>query len=116
MRIHETGVARHGGGGLAALLCLALRALSLSDGNAETHGIHPDELLRLGARRLGPLLERHEKGPEWMRRSYDTERRAWHAYYDILERVEEEARKQSADAAQLIRRAEEIIEETRVAT
>ncbi len=99
-----------------ALLCLALRALSLSDGNAETHGTHPDELLRLGARRLGPLLERHEKNPEWMRRSYDTERRAWHAYYDILDRVEEEARKQSAEASALVRKAEAIIEETRVAT
>jgi len=51
-----------------------------------------------------------------MRRSYDTERRAWHAYYDILDRVEEEARKQSADAIALVRKAGAIIEKTRVAT
>jgi HEPN domain-containing protein len=99
-----------------ALLCLALKALSLSDGNAEAHGIHPDELLRLGARRLRPLLERHEEDPGWMERSYDIERRAWHAYYDILDWVEEEAREKSADATQLIRKAEEIIEATRVVT
>ncbi|MGW8320809.1 MAG: hypothetical protein ACWGSD_04585, partial [Thermodesulfobacteriota bacterium] len=98
------------------LLCLALKALSLSNGNGEASGIHPDELLRIGARRLGPLLERHEKDPEWMGRSYDTERRAWHAYYDILDRVEEEAQKKSADATQLIRKAEAIIEATRVVT
>lgn len=99
-----------------ALLCLALKALSLSDGNAEGHGIDPDEFLRLGARRLGPLLEKHEKDPGWMERSYDTERRAWHAYYDILDRVEEEAQRQSVEAKELIRKAGAIIEKTRVAT
>ena len=88
-----------------ALLCLALKALSLSDGNTDPRGIHPDELLRLGARRLGPLLARHREDPDWMRRSYDTERRAWHAYYDILDRVEEEAREQSVEAKELIRKA-----------
>jgi len=98
------------------LLCLALKALSLSNGNGEASGIHPDELLRIGARRLGPLLETHERDPEWMGRSYDTERRAWHAYYDILDRVEEEAQKKSAEATQLIRKAEAIIEATRVVT
>jgi hypothetical protein len=99
-----------------ALLCLTLKALSLSDGNGDPGGIHPDELLRLGARRLGPLLERHEKDPGWMGRSYDTERRAWHAYYDILDRVEEEAQKQSVEAKEMIRRAGAIIEETRIRT
>ena len=97
-----------------ALLCLALKALSLSDGNAEAHGIDPDELLRLGARRLGPLLENHEKDPQWMRRSYDTERGAWHAYYDILDRVEKEAQRQSVEAKELIRKAGDIVEKTRV--
>lgn len=99
-----------------ALLCLALKALSLSDGNTDPRGIHPDELLRLGARRLGPLLEKHEKDLGWMERSYDTERRAWHAYYDILDRVEEEAQRQSVEAKELIRKARAIIEETRVVT
>jgi hypothetical protein len=100
----------------SALLCLTLKALSLSDGNTDPHGIHPDELLRLGARRLGPVLERHEKDPGWMGRSYDTERRAWHAYYDILDRVEAEAKRQSTAAMQLTRKAGSIIEATRVVT
>jgi hypothetical protein len=100
----------------SALLCLALKALSLSDGDTDPRGIHPDELLRLGARRLGPLLERHEKDPEWLQQSYDTERRAWHAYYDILDRVEEEAKRTSAEAMELTRKAGEILEDTRVAT
>ena len=75
-----------------------------------------DALLRLGARRLRPLLDRREEDPDWMRRSYDTERRAWHAYYDILDRVEEEAQEQSVEAKELIRKAEAIIEAARVAT
>ena len=99
-----------------ALLCLALKALSLSHGNTGTDEILPEELLRLGARRLGPLLERHEKDPEWIRRSYESECRAWHAYYDILDRLQAEVRKQSAEAMRLIRKAEGIIEETRIAT
>ena len=99
-----------------ALLCLALKALSLCKGMSEKDRVDPEELLRVGARRLGPLMERLEEEPDWMKRSYETERRAWHAYYDILERVEVEARKQSADALRLIRKAEAIIDETRVTT
>jgi hypothetical protein len=99
-----------------ALLCLALKALSLSSGKADKDGIHPEELLRLAARRLGPLLERFESDPEWMERAYEEERRAWHAYYDILDRVQDEARRQSADAIELIQRAERIIAETWVKT
>ena len=99
-----------------ALLSLALKALSPSDDNTDPRGIHPDELLRLGARRLGPLLARHREDPDWMRRSYNTEHRAWHAYYDILDRVEEEAQRQSVEAKELIRKAGAIIEETRVRT
>ncbi len=99
-----------------ALLCLALKALSLSRGGADADGILPEELVRTGARRLGPLLERHEQDPGWMRRSFESERNAWHAFYDILDRVEAEARKQSADAGRLVRKAEKIIEGTRVAT
>jgi hypothetical protein len=99
-----------------ALLCLALKALSLGRNHAEKDGIEPEELLRLGARRLLPLLERHERDPEWMRRSYDAERATWNAYYDILDRVEEEARKESAAAMELTAEARGIIEKTRVVT
>ena len=99
-----------------ALLCLALKALSLSGESVETREADPDEVLRLGARRLGPLMKRFEADPGWMKRSYDTERTAWHAYYDILDRVEEEARKQSPEAKRLIHKAEQIIDETRIAT
>jgi hypothetical protein len=99
-----------------ALLCLALKALSMYQAGSEDDGIHPEELLRVGTRRLGPLIERLKEEPDWMERSYETERRAWYAYYDILDRVEEEARKESADALMLIRNAESIIDETRVST
>jgi len=99
-----------------ALLCLALKSLSLTAHNTDPGGIHPDELLRLGARRLGPLMDSHEEDPEWMGRAYDTERRAWHAYCDILDRVEEEAKKQSVEAKELIEEARAMIENTRVAT
>jgi hypothetical protein len=99
-----------------ALLRLALKALSLHNGMSEKDGIDPEELLRVGARRLGPLMERLEKEPDWMEKSYDTERRAWHAYYDILDRVEEEAHKQSSHALRLICKAGSIVEKIRVMT
>jgi hypothetical protein len=99
-----------------ALLCLTLKALSLNGGRAGPGDIHPDELLRLGARRLGPLMAKQQEDPDWMVRAYHTERRAWHAYYDILDRVEEGVRTQSAAATQWIESARAVIEETRVAT
>ncbi len=98
------------------LLCLALKALSLSRGDEKKDGMDPDEILRLGARRLRPLLEGQARDPEWMQRTYDAERRAWHTFYDILDRVEEEANNQSAEATELIRTAREIIEKTQVVT
>lgn len=99
-----------------ALLCLALKALSCREGIQDASGIRPEELLRLGARRLGPLLERRERDPDWMARSCETERRAWQAYYDILERVEAEAQKGKAEAIRLVEKARGIVEETRVRT
>ena len=51
-----------------------------------------------------------------MGRSYDTERWAWHAYYDILDRVEEEAKRTSAEAMELIEEARASLEDTQVAT
>jgi hypothetical protein len=99
-----------------ALLCLALKALSLSGADAAKDGIFPDDLLRIGARRLRPLLERQKKDPGWMSRSYEAERSAWHTYYDILDRVEEGASKQSVEAMELARTARGIIEKTRVRT
>ena len=99
-----------------ALICLTLKALSLNPDTSEKEGVDPEELLRVGARRLGPLVERFEKDPGWMSRSYEQEREAWHGYYDILAKVEEEMRKHSAEAIQLARKAEAMIEETRVST
>ncbi len=99
-----------------ALLCLALKALSLNGDSVEAREADPDELIRLGARRLGSLMERFEGDPGWMQRSYDTERGAWHVYYDILDRIEESARNQSAEAKQLILKAEKIIDATRIVT
>ena len=51
-----------------------------------------------------------------MRKSYETEKRAWHGYYDLLDTVEREGRKASAEAHRLIRTAESVIRETRVTT
>jgi hypothetical protein len=99
-----------------ALICLTLRVLSLSPDTSGTEGVDPEELLRVGAHRLGPLVERFNKDPEWMKRSYEQEHKAWHGYYDILAKVEEEVTKHSADAIQFARKAEAIIEETRVST
>ncbi len=98
-----------------ALLCLALKALSFRGGGAND-GMQPDEILRLGARRLRHLLQRQQKDPDWMSASYETERTAWHAYYDILERVEQEAKRQSAEAIRFIQEAVAIIEQTRIVT
>ena len=99
-----------------ALLCLTLKVLSFSRETSGTEGVDPEELLRVGARRLGPLVERFDKDPGWMKRSYELEHKAWHGYYDILAKVEEEVTKQSADAIQLARKAEAILKETRVPT
>jgi len=99
-----------------ALISLALKILTLGPGASVRDGIEPGELLRLSARRLGPLVERFEKDPHWMRESYETEKRAWHGYYDILETVDREGRKASAEAHRLIRKADSVIRETRVPT
>jgi hypothetical protein len=99
-----------------ALLCLALKTLSLCQATSKQDGVNPEELLRVGARRLGPLMERFEKDPAWIERAYETEQKAWHVYYDILDRVEQEVGKQSTEATRLTRRAQSIIQETRVAT
>jgi len=99
-----------------ALICLTLKVLSLCRDTSRTEGVDPEELLRVGARRLRPLMERFDKDPGWMKRSYEQEHKAWHGYYDILAKVEEEVTKQSADAIQLARKAEAILEETRVPT
>jgi hypothetical protein len=99
-----------------ALICITLKVLSLTRNTSAQEGLDPEELLRVGARRLGPLVERFDKDPDWMRRSYEQERKAWHGYYDILAKVEEEVGRQSAEAIQLAKKAEAIIEETRVST
>jgi hypothetical protein len=99
-----------------ALLCLTLKILGLRQGTSGQDGIDPEELLRVGARRLGSLMERFDKDPDWMRRAYATEQRAWHAYYELLDRIEEAAGRQSGEAAELTLRARSIIRETRVKT
>jgi hypothetical protein len=98
------------------LICLTLKVLSLNRETSEEARVDPEELLRVAARRLGPLVEKLEKDPGWMKRSYEQERKAWHAYYDILAKIEEGVRKHSSEATQLARKAEAIIEETRVST
>jgi hypothetical protein len=99
-----------------AFLCLALKILGLRQGTSKQDGIDPEELLRVGARRLGSLVERFDKDPGWMQRAYETEQRAWRAYYDILDRIEEEAGRQSGEAKELTLRARSTIRETRVKT
>ena len=79
-----------------ALLCLALKALSLSGGERRpATGFIRTSFSGWEHAGSGPCWKGTKKTREWMERSYDTERRAWHAYYDILDRVEEEAQKQS---------------------
>lgn len=99
-----------------ALISLALKTLCLDPGTSERDGIDPGELLRLSARRLGPLVEKFEKDPHWMKASYKTEKEAWETYYDMLDTLERENRKASAEARRLIHTADSVIRETQVST
>ena len=99
-----------------ALLSLALRALGPAGTAPGKDGVDPAELLEVGARRLGTLTERFAADPDWMRKLYAAERRAWGAYYDILDRVDQGLREGSAEARRLAAVAREIVDSTRVAS
>ena len=91
-----------------ALLAFALRILSLK--NKE----QAEELLRVGSRRLGPLLRDLQTDPDWVRRAHREELGAWNAFYDVLDHPEKGLETESAEARQLSRRANAILEATKV--
>jgi len=90
-----------------ALLCLAVKALA-PDGGGEDG----EALLRVGASRLGRLMELFRREPAWLQRTYRQERRAWGAFYDILARLEEEGARKNPAAEALLARARTIVRET----
>ena len=91
-----------------ALLAFALRILSLK--NEE----HAEDLLRIGSRRLGPLLSDLQTDPDWVRRTHREELGAWNAFYDVLNHLEQALEAESAEARRLSRRADAILEATKV--
>jgi hypothetical protein len=92
-----------------SLLAFALKALSM-DGE----GSQVEDFLSVGKRKLGSLLDKFEKNPDWVAETYVKERAAWNSFYDILGRVEQELERDSAEARELAAKAREIIAETRL--
>ena len=91
-----------------ALLAFALRVLSLK--NEE----HAEALLRVGARRLRPLLSDLQTDPDWFRRTHREELGAWNTFYDVLDHLEQARKTESVEARRLSRRADAILEATKV--
>ncbi|MFC1888411.1 hypothetical protein ACFL4G_01580 [Thermodesulfobacteriota bacterium] len=97
-----------------ALLCLVLKVLSLDRNDAKSPGLEAESLLQVGAARLRPLVEASRRDPDWIRESYEKERSAWDAYYDILEHVEKGMLDGNARVEGLARRAKSIVRQTRI--
>jgi len=95
-----------------SLLCLALKVLSLEEKAGDAGGSGGEDLLRVGAERLSNLLQLFGQDPDWLHGTYQQEKKAWGAYYDILARVEEENRKGNPEAGNLVRKAKAIVQET----
>jgi hypothetical protein len=91
-----------------SLLAFALKALD------DKGTLDVDTYLSVGRRKLGHWLEQLSENPNGLKLAYESEREAWDGYYDILDRLEEELRKGSAEATRLAERANAIIEATRL--
>jgi hypothetical protein len=91
-----------------SLLAFALKALAADSAN------DTEQLLEVGQRKLGTLLERLEKDPGWLEQSYQYERHAWDSFYRLLECVDEETRRGSPEAGKSIERARAVIEGTKL--
>ena len=91
-----------------ALLAFTLKALQSSG------GLDTEEFLSVGVRKLGTLLAKDESTPSWLKQSYENEKSSWNAFYDVLGHLEEEEKKGSKEAEQIIKRARAIIAETQL--
>ncbi len=97
-----------------ALLSLAWKVLHLGENGKNASGVRGDVLLEQGADRLLPLINKARKDPDWIRRLYEEEKKAWNAFYDILNRLEQENRRGDKEAARLMEEARSIVRATRV--
>ncbi len=97
-----------------ALLSLALKTMDLCTKSHRNSGLDPEELLKVGASRLLPILNGLEQEPGRMGRLYEQEKQAWDSYYTILEKVAQEISKGSEEALHLTEKAKLLVEETRV--
>lgn len=91
-----------------AMLAFALKAL------ATEGAFDAEQLIEVGRRKLGSLLERFEKDPDGLRRSYEYERHAWDGFYDVIDRLEDATRRDSPEARRLVEHARAVIEETKL--
>ncbi len=109
-----TGCFIHDMPAATALLRLALKVLSLCGSSSGAERLHGEEILGVAARRLSPLLEDFARETDWIGRAYASEGRAWNAYYEILDRVEEEIRSGNPEGARLRAKARAVLASTRV--
>ncbi len=94
-----------------ALVAFTLKALISSKNGGK---VNFEDFLEVGVHKLGPLIDAFQEQPYWLRRSYEQERMAWGSYYDILDRIGEDLRRENPQAVRLAERADSILEATRL--
>ncbi len=91
-------------------LRLALRTASLFADESEGKEEEAVEFLTMGTRRLGEIIEYLDAVPNPLIEEYQNEKRAWDAYYDVLDRLEQGIGEGEEFALGMRERAREILE------
>jgi hypothetical protein len=94
-------------------LRLALKGASMFHEGKPEEGF---EMLEMGARRLGDLIQRLARDPDELKQVFEREKRAWKEFFDVLDRLEQDMGEGDPFALELGRRVEEIMERCRVET
>ncbi len=93
------------------LLRMALRYFRMTQEDGSERAI---AFLRQAVGRLKPFIEQPDNGQTWIKKVFEREQSAWHLYYDILQRAEEELKKGDKWLQSIRQAARKIVEENRI--
>ncbi|NOY64852.1 MAG: hypothetical protein GXO97_05575 [Nitrospirae bacterium] len=85
-----------------AILRLTLRAATLYHSGEDQKA---EELLVIGYRRLGSILERLRIEPDFIKTVFDKERQGWDLYYEIIDGIDRGIKQESSQAIKLREKA-----------
>jgi hypothetical protein len=92
-------------------LRLAVRAASMFHEKKDQAAC---DLLQMGIERIGQVLTKLRKTPNFFRDRYFKEKQAWRLYYDLLDRAAEGIRKEDPFAVSLQEKAKSLVERCRL--